>query len=32
MIPDDEEYLIDTKEFPRDNESIPAWLREVLPS
>jgi hypothetical protein len=32
MTPNDEEYLIDTKEFPRDNESTPPWLREVLPS
>jgi hypothetical protein len=32
MTPDDEEYLIDTQEFPRDDESTPAWLKDVMPS
>jgi hypothetical protein len=30
MIPDDEEYIIDTKEFPRDGSSTPAWLSEIV--
>ena len=30
MIPDDEEYRIDTKEFPRDEASTPDWLSKVI--
>lgn len=30
MIPDDDEYIMDTKEFPRDEQSTPDWLSKVI--
>jgi hypothetical protein len=30
MTPDEEEYIIDTKEFPRDASSTPDWLAGIL--
>jgi len=30
MIPDNEEYKIDTIAFPRDEQSTPAWLKTIL--
>jgi hypothetical protein len=31
MTPEDEEFIVDSKEFPRDNVSTPAWLKDILP-
>lgn len=30
MIPDDDEYIMDIKEFPRDEQSTPDWLSKVI--
>lgn len=30
MIPEDVEYVTDTKEFPRDDASTPLWLNELI--
>ncbi|WP_053058529.1 immunity protein YezG family protein [Pedobacter sp. BMA] len=30
MEPEDDEFVIDNEEFPRDAEATPAWLKEIL--
>jgi len=30
MEPDEEEYIIDNKEFPRDGGSTPGWLTKII--
>ena len=30
MTPEDEEFIIDSKEFPRDSMSSPAWLKDII--
>jgi len=30
MTPEDEEFIIDSKEFPRDSVSLPAWLKDII--